>query len=87
MTIPQALHKCAVPDCPCEIPTSLLMCREHWGIVTLAVQRRVWVAWRALQREVTMDTVRAHREAKEAAIAAVLARRERIEAMHAGDGE
>lgn len=35
-------HKCAAENCNLEIPLHLLMCLNHWRLVSKPVQRQVW---------------------------------------------
>lgn len=40
------LHNCAIGGCPCQVPSHLLMCIDHWRLVPAPLQREVVAAWR-----------------------------------------
>lgn len=66
-------HGCPIKGCPADIPSRLLMCRDHWYLVPRELRDEVW---------------RTHREhgvlsaeysaARDAAIAAVETQLERV---------
>lgn len=70
-------HRCRVPGCRETIPLDMLMCRAHWRLVPKDRQRAVWRTWRARQRaqapSVIEAAARAHDEAAQRAVEAVLA--------------
>ncbi len=58
------MHTCPVPNCEIDVPPHLLMCNKHWRLVPCPIQRRVWNAWKNMDRE-------AHLAATRQAVAAV----------------
>lgn len=39
------LHPCHATSCPREVPAGMLMCRRHWRMVPLALQREIPRLW------------------------------------------
>jgi hypothetical protein len=39
-------HTCHAVGCNVSVPPRLLMCIKHWRMVPLAIQRKVWRAYR-----------------------------------------
>lgn len=60
-------HPCPVGDCGVTVPSSMLMCRRHWGEVPAPLQAAVYRAWRRGEGGGTAG----HLQACEDAIAAV----------------
>jgi hypothetical protein len=42
-------HVCHAPECHIEIPRSMLMCKKHWVMVPLPIQKRVYKHFRVEQ--------------------------------------
>ena len=67
---------CAAPGCNRAIASGLLMCRDDWAQVPEPLQRDVLRTWKALRNPI--DTrpgkAEAYRQARDAAIKAVLPR-------------
>lgn len=40
---------CAAIGCTASVKPEYLMCRRHWRMVPIPLQRAVWRAWRALR--------------------------------------
>ena len=59
---------CPISRCQESIPTFLLLCPDHWRLVSPVARRRVYGAWKALSRQATLEAIREHRDAKEAAV-------------------
>lgn len=39
-------HTCHARRCTRQVPPQMLMCRTHWGMVPVALQRAVWHHYR-----------------------------------------
>jgi hypothetical protein len=63
-------HTCHARGCTRRCPPEHLMCRAHWGMVPLRLQRAVWDAYRPGQCDDKQPSESWH-EAADAAIAAV----------------
>lgn len=65
-------HACAIPGCKAGAKIGQLMCWPHWRRVPKALNRAVFDTFAMIGRgTTTIDHVRAYRQAKDAAIAAV----------------
>lgn len=62
-----ANHRCPATGCGVHMPTSLLMCRQHWALVPKPLQRAVYTAWAGGKGAGSEG----HRQAIDAAIQAV----------------
>jgi len=61
-------HTCAVFNCDVAIPTSQLMCREHWFQVPSKLRSKVWNRYRQWQQSPTKETGKALRAAQREAV-------------------
>lgn len=39
------MHKCPLDCCKAQLPTHILMCSRHWGIVPPNLKRAVYASW------------------------------------------
>jgi hypothetical protein len=62
-------HDCAIPNCPKPAKDGQLMCWPHWRRVPRALNHAVFDTFRDLRRNPS-----SYREARDAAIAAVVAK-------------
>lgn len=61
--------RCPIPRCGEGIDPSRLMCKKHWYMVPKQMRDHVWATWRSGHAAYTTE----HRDAVDAAVAAVLA--------------
>jgi hypothetical protein len=64
-------HPCERPGCGATVADGMLCCRPCWFRIPKPLRSAVWSTWGALRRNRTLETVRAYREARDAAIASV----------------
>lgn len=68
--MPDEGHECPIDRCVIHVPSHQLMCRKHWKMVPLELNRTVYATWSNGQGAGTPE----HQEAMDAAIHAVEAR-------------
>jgi hypothetical protein len=59
------MHKCSVPTCNTVVPSSKLMCGQHWAMVPRDVQREIHAGYREMKAD---ESVRRWVEAKDMAL-------------------
>jgi hypothetical protein len=64
-------HPCERPGCGATVDDGMLLCRAHWFQVPRPLRAAVWSTWGALRKEHTVESVRAYRDARDAAIASI----------------
>ncbi len=62
---------CPVLACGAPIGREMLTCRPDWFSIPTPLRDAVWRTWRAFKQTRTPATLRAYREAREAALTAV----------------
>lgn len=80
-TVPRA-HTCHAKGCSVVVPEKMLMCRRHWRMVPVALQRAVWDAYVPGQ-EKRKDPTRRYLDAAHAAIDAVAKKERGVAAKNA----
>jgi hypothetical protein len=68
-----AVHDCAIKACGALIPMEMLMCKKHWFSVPETLRGEVWDTWRRLKRDRGIENLKAYKEARRKAVAAVKA--------------
>ena len=63
-------HCCKAVGCAAQVPRGVLMCRNHWRMVPLDLQRLIWRRWKAVLRN-EHNSVVLYRAAVNAAVEAV----------------